>query len=226
MMRRDVGREIVHCCQRLAAAGLIAVQDGNVSVRVGEDRALVTPAGLIKGDLTLDDLVEVDLAGKRIRGQRRPSSEIDMHLRILRARPEVGAVVHAHPPTATGFSVAGESFDACVLPELIFQVGWVPLVPYGTPGTSELGEQLAPFIKGYDALLLANHGAVTMGATLMDARIRMESLEHAAKILLTARLLGRVVELDRASVERLEEMRRERGTVVSYPGCPVPEAEV
>jgi L-fuculose-phosphate aldolase len=224
MMRREVAREIVLCCRRLTEAGLIAGQDGNVSVRVGEDRALVTPAGLIKGELTVDDLVEVDLAGKRIRGQRRASSEIDMHLRILRGRPDVGAVVHAHPPVATGFSVAGESFNACVLPELIFLVGWVPLVPYGTPGTSELGEQLEPFIKGYDALLLANHGAVTMGATLMDARIRMESLEHAAKILLTARLLGRVVELDRASVERLEELRRGRGTGVSYPGCPVPDS--
>jgi L-fuculose-phosphate aldolase len=225
MMRRDVAREIVHCCRRLAEAGLIAGQDGNVSVRVGEDRALVTPAGLIKGDITPDDLVEVDLNGKRVRGPRRPSSEIDMHLRILRARPDVGAVVHAHPPVATGFSVAGESFNACVLPELIFQVGWVPLVPYATPGTAELGEQLEPFIKDYDALLLANHGAVTMGSTLMDARIRMESLEHAAKILFTARQLGRVVELDRADVERLEGMRRARGNSVSYPGCPVPGVE-
>jgi L-fuculose-phosphate aldolase len=224
-MRRDVAREIAHCCRRLADAGLIAGQDGNVSVRVGEDRALVTPAGLIKSELEPEDMVEVDLAGKRVRGQRRPSSEIDMHLRILRGRPDVGAVVHAHPPVATGFSVAGEAFDACVLPELIFQVGWVPLVPYGTPGTAELGEQLEPFIRGYDALLLANHGAVTMGATLQDARIRMESLEHAAKILLTARLLGRVVELDRASVERLEALRRARGSPTSYPGCPVPGAE-
>jgi L-fuculose-phosphate aldolase len=224
-MRRDVARDIAHCCRRLADAGLIAGQDGNVSVRVGDDRALVTPAGLIKSELVPEDMVEVDLHGKRIRGQRRPSSEIDMHLRILRGRPDVGAVVHAHPPVATGFSVAGEAFNACVLPELIFQVGWVPLVPYGTPGTAELGQQLEPFITGYDALLLANHGAVTMGATLMDARIRMESLEHAAKIILTARLLGRVVELDREAVERLEELRRRRMQEGPYPGCPVPGAE-
>lgn len=224
-MKRQVAQEIAHCCRRLADAGLIAGQDGNVSVRVAEDRALVTPAGLIKGELTSDDIVEVDLHGGRIRGHRRPSSEIDMHLRILRRRPDVGAVVHAHPPVATGFSVAGEAFDACVLPELIFQVGWVPLVPYGTPGTAELGEQLEPFIKDYDALLLANHGAVTMGATLTDARIRMESLEHAAKILLTARLLGRVVELGPADVARLEQLRRARKQAGPYPGCPTPEAE-
>jgi len=221
-MRREVAREIAHCCRRLAEAGLIAGQDGNVSVRVGLDRALVTPAGLIKSELEPDDMVEIDLTGRRLRGTRRPSSEIDMHLRILRGRPDVGAVVHAHPPVATGFSVAGESFNACVLPELIFQVGWVPLVPYGTPGTAELGEQLAPFITGYDALLLANHGAVTMGANLMEARIRMESLEHAARILLTARLLGRVVELDRTAVDRLEQMRRARGQPGAYPGCPTP----
>ncbi len=182
------------------------------------------PAGLIKGELEPDDMVEIDLSGRRVRGHRRPSSEIDMHLRILRRRPEVGAVVHAHPPIATGFSVAGEAFDACVLPELIFQVGWVPLVPYGTPGTAELGEQLEPYLTGYDALLLANHGAVTMGTTLADARIRMESLEHAAKIILTARLLGRVVELDRKAVERLEELRRARSQQGPYPGCPTPEA--
>lgn len=224
-MRRETAREMAHCCRRLADAGLIAGQDGNLSVRVGEDRALVTPAGLIKGELSPDDMVEVDLSGRRVRGHRRPSSEIDMHLRILRRRPDVGAVVHAHPPVATGFSVAGEAFDACVLPELIFQVGWVPLVPYGTPGTAELGAQLEPFLKEYDALLLANHGAVTMGATLADARIRMESLEHAAKIILTARLLGRVVELDRSAVERLEELRRARRQQGPYPGCPTPEGE-
>ncbi|MSR07292.1 MAG: class II aldolase/adducin family protein [Gemmatimonadetes bacterium] len=224
-MRSQDARDIVHCCRRLAEAGLIAGQDGNVTVRLGNDRVLATPAGLIKGDLGVDDLVEIDLRGKQIRGHRRPSSEIDMHLRILRARPDVGAVVHAHPPVATGFSVAGEAFDACVLPELIFQVGWVPLVPYGTPGTAELGEQLEPFIKDYDALLLANHGAVTMGATLTDARIRMESLEHAAKILLTARLLGRVVELDKSAVARLEELRRARTTPGPYPGCPAPGTE-
>lgn len=221
-MRRQTAQEIAHCCRRLAEAGLIAGQDGNVSVRVAPDRAVVTPAGLIKGELTPDDMVEIDLAGRRVWGQRRPSSEIDMHLRILRGRPDVMAVVHAHPPVATGFSVAGEAFDACVLPELIFQVGWVPLVPYGTPGTAELGEQLEPFIKDYDALLLANHGAVTLGGSLMEARIRMESLEHAARILLTARLLGRVVELDRSSVARLEELRRARRQPGSYPGCPVP----
>jgi L-fuculose-phosphate aldolase len=223
-LRREIARRIAKCCKRLADLGLIAGIDGNVAVRVGPDRALVTPTGMLKADLDPDDIVEVDLTGRRIRGQRRPSSELDMHLRILRARDDVVAVVHAHPPVATGFSVAGEAFDACVLPELIFQVGWVPVVPYGTPGTPELGERIEPFIGGHDALILANHGAVTMGSSLDEAQIRMESLEHSAKIIFTARLLGRVNPLSPTDVRRLEEMRRGRDLPGSYPGCPTPES--
>jgi L-fuculose-phosphate aldolase len=224
-MRRDVARDIARCCRRMAEVGLIAGQDGNVAVRVGEDRALVTPTGLLKAQVTTEDIVEVDLAGRHVRGHRRASSELDMHLRILRIRPDVGAVVHAHPPVATGFGVAGEAFDECVLPELIFQVGHVPLVPYGTPGTPELGEQIEPYLAGYSVLILANHGAVAMGPTLTDALIRMESLEHAAKIILTARLLGRVNPLERGQVERLESLRRSRDLAGPYPGCPVPGSE-
>jgi L-fuculose-phosphate aldolase len=200
----------------------VAGQDGNVAVRSGPNRPQVTPAGFIKYEITADDIVEVDLDGRRIRGHRKPSTELDMHLRILKRREDVAAVVHAHPPIATGFGVAGETFGDCVLPELIFQVGWVPLVPYGTPGTPELGDRLEPYIPKYDALLLANHGAVTMGTTLEEARIRMESLEHAAKIIFTARMLGRVQPLERRDVERLEAMRRARDLPGAYPGCPAP----
>lgn len=224
-MRLDTARRIAKCCKRLADLGLSAGQDGNVAVRVGTDRALVTPAGLLKADLTADDIVEVDLTGRMVRGRHRPSSELDMHLTILRARADVVAVVHAHPPTATGFSVAGEAFDTCVLPELVFQVGWVPVVPYGTPGTPELGQRIAPFLLEHDALLLANHGAVTMGSTLDEAQIRMESLEHSAKIILTARLLGKVNPLGPEDVARLEELRRGRQADGVYPGCPVPGKE-
>lgn len=209
----------------MAQLGLIAGQDGNVAVRVAAERALVTATGLLKSEVTADDIVEVDLAGGHIRGHRRASSELDMHLRILRRRPDVGAVVHAHPPVATGFGVAGEAFDDCVLPELIFQVGHVPLVPYGTPGTGELGDRIEPYLAEFSVLVLANHGAVAMGPTLTDALIRMESLEHAAKILLTARLLGQVRPLEPAQVERLELLRRGRNLAEPYPGCPIPEPE-
>ena len=224
-MQRELARRIAECCRAMARAGLIAGQDGNVAVRVAPDRALVTPTGLIKAELTADDVVEIDLTGRRLRGHRRPSSELDMHLRVLNRRPDVQAVVHAHPPTATGFGVAGLAFDDCILPELIFQVGQVPLVPYGTPGTPDLGDQLEPYIMRYDALILANHGAVAFGTSLDEARIRMESVEHAAKIILTARLLGHVNPWEREQVQRLESMRRARDLSGPYPGCPTDGSE-
>jgi len=185
-----VARRMALCCRQLAAGGLIAGRDGNVSVRVGPDRVLVTPTGLIKSLLTAGDMVEVGLTGRKRRGRRNPTSELDLHLRILSRRPDVGAVVHAHPPTATGFAVAGQEIPANLLPELIFLVGRVPIVPFGTPGTPELGDRVEPYLAEHDALLLANHGAVTMGTTLDQAWIRMETLEHAARIIMTARVLS------------------------------------
>lgn len=202
---------MAQCCRQLAERGLIAGRDGNLSVRLGSDRVLVTPSGVIKALLEAADMVEVDLSGRKRRGRHKPTSELDLHLRILERRPDVNAVVHAHPPVATGFAVAGQAFQPFVLPELILQCGHVPLVPYGTPGTRELGDQVERFITGHDALLLANHGAVTVGPTLDAAWIRMESLEHAARIICTARTLGQVNELTPDALARLAAGReRER----------------
>lgn len=195
------------CCRQLALRGLIAGSDGNVSARLGRDRALVTPSGGLKSELVGSQIVEVSLSGRRVRGRRNPTSELDLHLRILRLRVDVGAVVHAHPPVATAFAVTGEGFTSFVLPELIFLVGSVPLVPYATPGTSALGDAVEPYLEGHNALLLANHGAVTMGRTLEQAWIRMETLEHAARIMFGARLLGRVTELEPGAVAQLEALR-------------------
>lgn len=215
-------REVVKVCQRLYERGLIAGPDGNVSVRIGPNRLLVTPAGMSKVDTTVDDLVEISLDGKHLRGSRRASSEILMHLRIYQRRPDVQAVVHAHPPLATGFAVAGESFSACVLPEMIFQVGWVPLVPYATPGTPALADAFDPFVADHDAFLMANHGATTVGPTLTMAHQRMESLEHSARILLTARQLGRVNTLTTPQVEALVDARRRALPDSPFSGCAVP----
>lgn len=211
-------------CRRLYERGLIAGPDGNVSARIAPDRILVTPAGMSKVDVQVDDLIELALDGKQVRGATRASSEVLMHLRIYQRRPDVHAVVHAHPPTATGFSVAGESFDTCVLPEMIFQVGWVPLVPYAEPGTPALADAFEPFLAHHDAFLMANHGATTVGATLLLAHQRMESLEHSARILLTARMLGRVNPLTPLQVEALVEARQRATPGSTYPGCPVPSA--
>ena len=219
----SVRREIVQVCARLYDRGLIAGQDGNVSVRIAKDRVLATPAGMSKVDVRPDDLVELSVSGAHLRGARKASSEIRMHLRIYERRPDVNAVVHAHPPTATGFSVAGESFVACVLPEVIFQVGWVPLLPYATPGTDALADSFEPFVATHDAFLMANHGATTCGPSLLIAHQRMESLEHTARIMLTARLLGRVNPLSGADVQALEDARARAGLGGVYPGCPTPE---
>ena len=196
------------CCRQLAAQGLIAGRDGNLSVRLSAGRVLVTPSGFIKSLVTPADMVEVDLDGNPVRRtSRKPTSELELHLRILRHRPDVNAVVHAHPPAATGFAVAGQTIPGNLLPELIFVVGPVPLVPFGMPGSPELGDRVVPYLKGHDALLLASHGAVTLGATLDEAWIRMESLEHAARIIAAARAIGEPQPRPAGVVERLKAQR-------------------
>ena len=209
---------IVHVCRRLYERGLVAGPDGNVSVRLRNGVILVTPAGRSKVDITVDDLVLVAADGEVMDGEegtgmgrdvsRTPSSELGMHLRIYQRRADVMAIVHAHPPTATGFAVAGEGFMAPVLTEVILQMGEVPLVRYATPGTAAVADAIEPYLMaGHDAFLMANHGATTLGVTLSSAHQRMESLEHAARILLAARLLGRVNELTAADVSALRSLR-------------------
>ncbi len=208
MNRSAVARRMALCCRQLAARGLIAGRDGNLSVRLGPERALVTPSGVLKSLVDPADMVEVDFSGKvRRRGSRKPTSELELHVRILRHRPDVQAVVHAHPPAATGFAVAGEAIPANLLPELIFVVGPVALVPFGLSGTRELGDQVVPYLAGHDALLLANHGAVTMGRSLDEAWIRMESLEHCARIILVARQVGQPQPLSAEAVRALVQQR-------------------
>jgi L-fuculose-phosphate aldolase len=194
---------IVDVCHRLYERGLIAGPDGNVSVRLATGAIVITPSGRSKGRVTADSLIVVDSTGLVLEGDTRPSSEMRMHLRIYARRADVNAVVHAHPPTATGFGVAGLSITAPVLPEVILQMGAVPLVPYATPGTDALPDSMEPFLMQHDAFLLANHGATTVGPTLEVAHQRMESLEHAARILFVARSLGTVNELSAADVMAL-----------------------
>ena len=203
-------RAVVRVCRRLWARGLVAGRDGNVSARLSPDRLLVTPSGGAKRDLAAAQLLEVDLAGRVLAGGGRPSSELPMHLALYASRPDVGAVVHAHPPAATGFAVAGETIPDGVLPEVVCELGVVALVPYFTPGTRDAEAAFAPYIAGHDAFLMANHGATTVGATLEVAHLRMESLEHAARILLAARLLGRVTPLTDAQRADLASPRDAR----------------
>ncbi|HEU5304495.1 MAG TPA: class II aldolase/adducin family protein [Gemmatimonadales bacterium] len=206
-MSTAAAAEIVRCCRGLWDLGLIAGADGNVSVKLGPDRLLVTPRGVLKAELGTEDLVEVDMAGRPVRGCREATTELDLHLRVYRRREDCGAVVHAHPPTATGFAVTGQGLPGDVLSEIALLLGEVPCVPYATTGTPALGDVVEPFLNRHVALLLANHGALTWGRDLTQARIRMESLEHGARILAAARALGGLNRLTRDQLEALERMR-------------------
>ncbi|HYW51818.1 MAG TPA: class II aldolase/adducin family protein [Gemmatimonadaceae bacterium] len=198
---------VVHVGRMLAQRQLIAGQDGNVSVRVSADRILVTPAGFAKGALGPDDLVEVSPTGEQLSGRHGPTSELGLHLAAYAARIDVNAVVHAHPPTATAFSIVGETIPDGVLAELMLTVGTVGLAPYVRPGTAEVGTVLTPMFRDHDVILLAHHGAVAVGRSLQDAHFAMESLEHGARVIHLARQLGNVVTLDSAACGALRAAR-------------------
>lgn len=196
-------KEIVETGRRCYEKGFVAATDGNMSCRVGGDLIAATPAGLCKGMLAADDIVILDATGKRVEGHREASSEILLHLEIYKERPDVGGVVHAHPPTATGFAVARMPLAECVLPEVITTLGNVPLAPYATPSTDEVPESIRPKLRDYNAFLLANHGTVTLGATLLEAYFTLEKVEQFARVMLVARQLGRVSVLTEDDVKKL-----------------------
>jgi L-fuculose-phosphate aldolase len=185
----------------------IVACEGNVSVRLDGGRILTTPTCMNKGMLTPGDLVVMNLDGHHISGNRKASSELAMHLLFYRMRPEVNAVCHAHPPTATGFAVAGRALDQALLPEVIIGLGQIPLVRYATPGTPDLSAAIEPYVLHYDALLLGNHGAVTCGPDLLTSFFRMETIEHFAKITLAAETAGEPQLLSGREVAKLMALR-------------------
>jgi L-fuculose-phosphate aldolase len=215
--------DIVEIGRRMYARGYTASNDGNISVRVGDDRLLMTPKSVCKGFMTPDMMCVTDLTGKKIQGDRDPSSEMLMHLEVYRQRPDVKAVVHAHPPTATGFAVAGIPLDRAVLAEVLTTLGSIPLAEYATPSTSELPEAVRKYIKAHDGMLLANHGALTVGADLYSAYYKMETVEHFAKISLVARTLGRENLISREEVVRLQGLRGTYGIQAPAPICLDPD---
>ncbi|MBV9866047.1 MAG: class II aldolase/adducin family protein [Abitibacteriaceae bacterium] len=188
---RTMREEICEIGRRIWHREYVAANDGNISVRLNANEILATPTGVSKGFLTPDMLVVIDRAGNKLRGTMKPSSELKMHRAFYDARPDVRAVCHAHPLTATGFAVAGLSLDRCTLPEVVITLGSVPLAKYGVPGSDELTQDILDnYVQEYDAFLLANHGVVTIGQTVMNAYYKMETVEHFAKISLVARQLG------------------------------------
>lgn len=205
------GREVADYAQRLHARGWVANHDGNVSVRDGDGRYLMTPTATSKAAVRADNLVVVDDGGNKIGGRGRPFSEAGLHLTVYQNRRDVNAVVHAHPPTATGFAVAGVPLDESFLAEAVVSLGaGVPTVPFAAPGADACGA-LAPFTQSHDAVLLGGHGVMAWGPDLETAYLRLELVEHLARIALVARQLGGVRPLPQAVLPKLMEARSKAG---------------
>ena len=221
--------DIVRIGRLMFEKGWVASNDGNISQRMDGNRILATPAGVSKGMLTPDDLLICDLEGNKLAGHRQPTSEILMHLTIFKVRPDIMAVVHAHPPVATGYAVAGRPLNLGVLPEVIVALGAVPLAEYGLPGTPALSESMMPYLSNYDALLLANHGVVAYGDDLFRAFFRMDTVEHSARINLVAELLGGPRLLSRNDIQKLFDSRGRYGVKSKNryePGWPLAAQDV
>jgi L-fuculose-phosphate aldolase len=224
MSEAQLRADIVEVGRRLYARGYTASNDGNISVRLDGGRLLMTPKSVCKGFMEPAFMCITDLDGRKLAGDRDPSSEMQMHLEVYRQRPDARAVVHAHPPVATGFAVAGIPLDKAVLAEVVTTLGSVPIAEYATPSTKELPEAVRKYVKAHDGMLLANHGALTLGADLFSAYYKMETIEHFARISLVARLLGGERLLSRDEVFRLQGLRGSYGIASPAPICPEPVA--
>ncbi len=193
-------KRLVEICHKVYTKGFVAAYDGNISCRTSRNTVLITRSGICKGDVTEKDIVEIDLAGKVLFTKQKISTENKIHLLAYQKRKEVNAVVHCHPTYATAFALTGEGMDKHYLPEVFLTIGKVPLCKYATPSTDLVPKSLEPYINFSWAMLLQNHGAVTLGKSLDEAYFRMEKLEHAAKIILLARLVGKPKELSKKNI--------------------------
>ena len=205
----ELKKLFVEIGRRIWERNYVASNDGNLTVRLNDHEILTTPTGVSKGFMTTDMIIKVDYSGKVISGNPnyRPSSEVKMHLDVYKERPDINSVVHAHPPYATSFAVAGIPLDKCVLPEAIIVIGAVPIAKYGLPSTDELPDMIRPHIKTSDAILLENHGALTLGTDLLNAYHKMETLEHTANIVWKAMQLGSMNVMNEGDRDRLMTLR-------------------
>ena len=212
-------KDIIEVCKRIYNQGWVAANDGNVSIKLGEDVYLCTPTGMSKGYLTTDQLVKVDGSGNKLEGEFNPSSEIKMHIDVYKNRPDVQSVVHAHPATATGFACAGMALDECIIPEVVISLGSIPLAKYGTPSTEEIPQSIRKYLPNHSVFLLENHGALSIGSDVYQAYYRMESMELFAKIYLVAKQLGQINLIDEENVKKMQQLRKEWGMDEHYAGC-------
>ena len=204
----EARRDIIATAKQVYKAGIVAATDGNISHRLMTDRVMITPAGRSFANLNTNEISYVDIDGNILNFEHKPSSELPMHLEIYRQRPEINAVIHAHPPFATAFTITGNSLSDPILPEVVMMFGKIPTAPYATPSTQESAESIRHLIKEHDAILLDHHGAVTYGKSLDEAYYKMEKLEHAAKTILAAKSLGTPKKLDENQLSKLKGLKQ------------------
>ncbi len=215
----EAKKAIIAVGKRMYDKGFVAANDGNISCKVSQSIIWTTPTGVSKGFMTPDMLVKMSLDGKVLMGKSKPSSEVKMHIRVYEENPDIMAVTHAHPPVGTSFAIAGISLDQAILPEAVVNLGSVPIAHYATPGSQEVPNSIAPYCKSHNAVLLANHGALTWGKNIFEAYYRLESLEYYATVLMyTGKIIGRANELSCEQVDELVKIREMLG--VSAGGVP------
>lgn len=215
----EARRQIVHYSHKVHAGGYVSATDGNLSVRLDADHVLITPSSLRKEDMTVDAPLVINMDGEPVADTRRPSTEHKVHLEAYRQRPDVQAVIHAHPPKAIAFTIANAPLDTCVLPEVVVTLGEVPIAPYAAPSTEALPESMRDLIRGSDALMLARHGSVTVGTDLSDAFKKLEKLEHNAEILIWARILGGATPFSGDQLSELQGLREFYGIRTRQVAC-------
>ncbi len=214
----EIKKEICEVGHKLWLKGFVAANDGNISVKINDHEYYCTPTGVSKGSLTPDMIIKVDENGNKLEGKLNPSSEIKMHMRVYKERPDVTAVVHAHPPVATAFTVADIDLDQYILPEAVLTIGNVPTCDYGTPSTMEIPDSLDPYLQNHDAFLLRNHGALTVGCNLNKAFFVMEEVEFNAVICKHAMDLGAVHEISNDQLKKLMDLRKKMNLPGRHPG--------
>ena len=223
----EIKKQICEIGRRIYNKGMVAANDGNISVKINDNEFLCTPTGVSKGFMTPDFICKVDANGKVLQanGNYKPSSEIKMHMRVYRERPDVNAVVHAHPLYATSFAIAGIPLTEPIMPEAVITLGCVPIAEYGTPSTEEIPDAVSKYLQYYDAVLLANHGALSFSDSLINAYYKMESLEFYAQLMYQSKMLGGPKQLSEEQVQRLYEIRRQFGMTGKHPANVCPNAK-
>lgn len=208
MTEKQAAEAILDIGRRMYDKGMIASNDGNISIKIGDNEVLATPTGVSKGHMTQDMLVKMDLAGNQTGGTWKPSSEMKMHLGVYNNNPDVNAVMHAHPVVTTAFAIAGYHLDQPLITETIISIGSVKVAPYATPGTKEVPDSVIPYVKDYNAVMLSNHGILTWGAEAYQAYYYLEMIEHVAKTVMCANfIIGNVNPLSEAQIRALDDRR-------------------